>query len=202
MSFLGPVFIILLLLSVCCVVYVSYRVHKSTSDDASRTFLVDGKRVRLQQCDNARLLRTKRKMFTELVKDVNSLIDWCRSNGYPSVTEADRLYTNWRSVELTETREHAALVVDKKVSFKLCVTQKSSPQLLENANTLRFVVMHELAHMMSSSYGHNAEFYTNFSALLRVAVRLGIYDVEAFSQTPKDYCGTLITNSPCDHGFC
>ena len=41
-----------------------------------------------------------------------------------------------------------------------------------------FVAIHELAHIMSKTYGHNDEFRENFIFLLDNASKCGIYDRE------------------------
>ncbi len=57
-------------------------------------------------------------------------------------------------------------------------------------NILRYVLYHELAHMVSETYGHDSRFQRNFGTILRAAVDMGRYDPDTV--IPADYCG--ITN--------
>ena len=57
-----------------------------------------------------------------------------------------------------------------------------------------FVLLHELAHLMSKKYGHGKEFQDNFSYLTRKAVEQGIYKYQNFKENSSSYCGTVITN--------
>jgi predicted metal-dependent hydrolase len=50
-----------------------------------------------------------------------------------------------------------------------------------------YVALHELAHVISKSHGHNNEFKKNFAILLRDASRKKIYDPR--KNIPTTYCG-------------
>ena len=63
-------------------------------------------------------------------------------------------------------------------------------------NTLTFVAIHELAHVMSKSIGHKTEFWENFKFLLKDAVKMGLYKAVDYKKKPKEYCGMTITDNP------
>ena len=65
-----------------------------------------------------------------------------------------------------------------------------------------FVILHELAHVMSISYGHEDEFKNNFSYITHLASSLGLYKPQDFQTNPKTYCGTEINTTPCSEGSC
>ena len=146
--------------------------------------------------------RQRRDLFHDVVYDINSIVSWCLLNNYPTNEISKRLEYNWKHVQMYETnfRDQVAYVVDKNRSFYLCGSTPTGNT--EDANTMRFVVLHELAHMMSESYGHNDEFLTNFRKILSVAVKLKIYTPVNYSKYPVKYCGTTITQSPCDSTLC
>ena len=54
-------------------------------------------------------------------------------------------------------------------------------------NTLMYVALHELAHVVNSTHGHDDEFKKNFAKLLERATQLGIYDPT--KPLPEYYCG-------------
>ena len=146
--------------------------------------------------------KERRYMFTELLMDIKRLIKWCKENEYPTVKNANLLSQNWEKVIVNETSylDHIAYVIDKNKKFYLCI---STPEgSIENKNTMRSVDFHELAHLMSTSYGHNQEFFNHFLAILRVGVHLGIYEPINYTKNPVMYCGTKITNSPCEFYNC
>ena len=67
-----------------------------------------------------------------------------------------------------------------------------------DSNTLTFVALHELAHIMTVSIGHTDEFWDNFKYLLEYAIKIKVYQRQNFRQHPVKYCGTKITDSPLD----
>ena len=146
--------------------------------------------------------KERRYMFTELLMDIKKLIKWCKENEYPTVKNANLLSQNWEKVIVNETSylDHIAYVIDKNKKFYLCISTPDGS--IEDKNTMRYVVFHELAHMMSTSYGHNQEFFNHFLAILRVGVHLGIYEPINYTKNPVTYCGTKITNSPCEFYNC
>ena len=58
-----------------------------------------------------------------------------------------------------------------------------------------YVVIHEMAHLMSDSIGHTAEFYKNFDFLLTISQEIGIYKYINYANSPTEYCGMMITDS-------
>ena len=61
---------------------------------------------------------------------------------------------------------------------------------------MMFVAIHELAHLMSKSVGHTTEFWNNMKFLLKVGIKLNVYKKQDFNSQPKEYCGTMITDTP------
>jgi hypothetical protein len=53
-------------------------------------------------------------------------------------------------------------------------------------NTIMYVAIHELAHVVSKTQGHGEEFRKNFANLLRQSASLGIYDPR--KPIPVNYC--------------
>lgn len=63
-------------------------------------------------------------------------------------------------------------------------------------NTLTFVAIHELAHLMTESIGHKQEFWKNFKFLIGEAKSVSIYDPVDYKKKPMEYCGMSITDNP------
>jgi hypothetical protein len=80
----------------------------------------------------------------------------------------------------------------------LCVRHKNDEkheQIVE-LNTMMFVALHEMGHIMSISVGHEQEFWDNFRFILKNAIQKGYYSYQDFKSKPIKYCGTNITDSP------
>jgi hypothetical protein len=83
----------------------------------------------------------------------------------------------------------------EKVAF--CLNQqKADNNNLIDENTLLFVAIHELAHIMTKSIGHKSEFWANFKFLLENAKEAGIHDPVDYKKKPREYCGMKIRDNP------
>lgn len=78
----------------------------------------------------------------------------------------------------------------------VCLRQKTEGYPLVEENTVMFVVLHEMAHLMTFSLGHTPEFWANFRRILHDAIGAGIYQNVNYTQSPVPYCGIMITDSP------
>ena len=63
-------------------------------------------------------------------------------------------------------------------------------------NTLTFVAIHELSHVMTKSIGHKQEFWENFKFLLENAKEINVYNPVDYKKSPQEYCGMQITENP------
>lgn len=92
---------------------------------------------------------------------------------------------------------HTSYAENKGERVVICLRDKTKkPYPLEDKNTVIFVVLHEMAHLMTESTGHTQEFWSNFKRLLQDATKLGVYKEVNYSKNPVDYCGMQITDSP------
>jgi hypothetical protein len=85
--------------------------------------------------------------------------------------------------------------VTDKLHMEICVDDRKEEPKLEDINTLVFVVVHEMSHMASITYSHNAEFNKNFTFLLKKAIEIGIYTYVDYSKFPVTYCGMELTST-------
>jgi len=134
---------------------------------------------------------------------VNKLVDYMKLHNLPDPDTAKRLYHRWMSIELKETNsaeKSAAYTLNKSTEIRLCIRNHDGK--FEDSNTSMFVILHELAHVMSISYNHTEEFKNNFSYITHLASSLGLYRPEDFTKNPKMYCGTSINTTPCQNGSC
>ena len=74
-------------------------------------------------------------------------------------------------------------------------TKKPHYPLIDQ-NTVMFVMLHEMSHLMTETIGHTQEFWTNFKRILHDAVQLGIYTPVNYAHQPTPYCGMTITDTP------
>jgi hypothetical protein len=110
-----------------------------------------------------------------------------------------RLKSNFNPAAFSETTPDSKFTsysVNKGEKIVFCLRDKGSNEGLVRENIMMFVSLHELAHLMTESVGHEAEFWDNFKILLRVAISNGLYKHIDFNSSPQEYCGTNITDTP------
>ena len=118
---------------------------------------------------------------------------------YPDKANVKRLKDNFDPkvvVETLHTSEYTAYSENKGQKLAFCVTTTKEGNKLIDENTLTFVAMHELAHCMTASIGHKAEFWQNFKFLIENAKKMGIYKADDYKKNPVSYCGMEITDNP------
>jgi hypothetical protein len=87
---------------------------------------------------------------------------------------------------------------NKGQKIVVCLRDKTkAPEYpLIEENTVMFVMLHEMSHLMTETIGHTQEFWNNFKRMLHDAVKLGIYKQVNYAQKPTPYCGMVISGSP------
>jgi hypothetical protein len=98
--------------------------------------------------------------------------------------------------ETLPTSEFTAYSENKGEKIAFCLNRKKEGGKLIDLNTLTFVAIHELAHVMTKEEGHKLVFWQNFKFLLENAKEANIYQPVNYKQSPKEYCGMQITDNP------
>lgn len=157
-----------------------------------------------RSCYQVRNKQNKQQISDRLAtlhENLKKVVDHLYTNGIPSRAAANRLHTRFRNTKLREMGifdSSTAYTLDKGKEIRMCMRDPKTGEP-ESEQTMTFVALHELAHVMAVEWGHQEEWAKCFKLICEVAVELGIYSPENFSQQPKSYCGTRITSSPLFH---
>jgi hypothetical protein len=98
--------------------------------------------------------------------------------------------------ETLPTSELTAYSENKGEKIAFCLNTTKDGDKLIDINTLTFVALHELSHIMTTSIGHKQEFWANFKFLLENAKEANIYQPIDYKKNPKNYCGMKISDNP------
>ena len=98
--------------------------------------------------------------------------------------------------ETGKDAEYTSYSVNKGQKISICIRNKDN-SFIDN-NTVIFVVIHELAHVMTDSIGHTKEFWDNMKYLLEKAEEINIYSPQDYNTNPINYCGMEINSTPYD----
>lgn len=161
---------------------------KSSLDD--REYLVRNLPDKDKAANHIALIRDR------LVRLVNYFRD---DDRYTEDFRIKRLIENFKDDVLGESpanSKHTSYSVNKGEQIFFCLRQSDQNNKLTDLNTVTFVALHELAHVMTKSIGHTEEFWNNFKFLLKHAINIGIYKYQPFHLKPVKYCGTMISDTP------
>jgi predicted metal-dependent hydrolase len=137
------------------------------------------------------------KIRANLEKLINSM-----KTKYPNDESVNRMNRKFNPDNISESgksSQYTSYSVNKGEKIVFCIRQKDENESFVDLNTMTFVAIHELAHVMSKSIGHTDEFWKNFKLLLEESINIGVYSKENYSQSPREYCGIKVTDSPLDN---
>jgi len=107
---------------------------------------------------------------------------------YPQNKAVIRLNNKFNPNNISETgknSKYTSYSVNKGEKIVLCLRSRDGKDKLIDENTLTFVSVHELAHIMTKSVGHTDEFWKNFKFLLETAIEPNLYKKENYELKPK-----------------
>lgn len=141
--------------------------------------------------DAANLMANMKNRIYKLQNYLNE-----NNNDDKRVKRLNEKFNSKNITESTKNNKYTSYSVNKGEKIVLCIRSRDENEKLIDINTLMFVTLHELAHIMTISIGHTEEFWNNFKFLLKKSVYINIYDAINYSKYPKKYCGITITDSP------
>jgi|TARA_B100000963_G_C22626287_1_gene672531 hypothetical protein len=118
---------------------------------------------------------------------------------YPKQERVIRLKNGFnpqRINEILPNSQYTAYSENKGEKLAFCLTKQKDGTNLIDVNTLTFVALHEISHIMTESIGHTDEFWTNFKFMLKEADMADVYRPVDYKNDPITYCGMDITDNP------
>jgi hypothetical protein len=142
--------------------------------------------------------------IAKVKQNIQKIVSLYKQDEYVSDKPTQLLVERYRPDSILEnsvTSKDTSYSENKGQKIVICLRDKNDPPAYPfvDMNTVMFVVLHEMAHLMTaelSSGKHTPEFWANFRRLLEDASRIGIYTPVNYSKSPVDYCGMKITDSP------
>ena len=118
---------------------------------------------------------------------------------HPEDPRTIRLVEGFNPKKISETlptSELTAYSENKGEKIAFCLNTTKEGDKLIDINTLTFVALHELSHIMTESVGHKQDFWQNFKFLLENAKAANIYQPVDYKKQPREYCGLKINDNP------
>jgi predicted metal-dependent hydrolase len=179
------------------VVYVTFKLFNESETLNLKCIIsdVDGEKYCVRDRHNINEAADLLAQVTQKSKDLVKYV----GQKYKEDENVKRLVKNFNPSKISETlptSEHTAYSENKGEKIAFCLNSNKKTGKLIDLNTLTFVALHELAHVMTKSEGHKQEFWQNFKFLLINAKEAGIYTPVDYKKNPEPYCGMTINDNP------
>lgn len=186
----------ILLIIILCIIFIFYNIIL----DRSIYVEVNGEKYKIRyipyETDEDRLRAAT--MLSEIVTRGDKIVKYMYEHDIPSKEVSKRFKSRWERLrskpwgirETSNLESMVAYTAFKDLQMRTCLRDENGK--LENLNTAMFVMLHEMAHVMSVEYGHDKEFQENFSIITNVAVELGLYSYVDYRTTPHKFCNMTI----------
>jgi len=137
-------------------------------------------------------------LLAEVTEKCKNLVEYMDKT-HPKDPRSQRLVKGFNPKKVNETlptSKHTAYSENKGEKLAFCLNKENDGTKLIDINTLTFVALHELSHIMTVSIGHKQEFWENFKFLLQNAKTAGIYNPVDYKKSPVEYCSMTINDNP------
>lgn len=137
-------------------------------------------------------------LLASVTQKMKNMVQYMKTT-HPDDPRTIRLVEGFNPKKISETlptSELTAFSENKGEKLAFCLNTTKQGNKLIDINTLTFVALHELSHIMTESIGHKQEFWQNFKFLLENAKAAGIYDPVDYKKNPQQYCGMTINDNP------
>jgi hypothetical protein len=170
-----------------------YRVHEDLDNPQAAANLMD--RLNSVALDMIQHLSNKYGTDAGLLQIAPPYRDRVRSS-------IAALQKNYRPSNLEENIPErsggdTSYVIDKGDTFAMCLRDpKNGNHIDDRLNNLIFVLLHEMTHLFTDTFGHDKLFWNNFKFMLQEATEARLYSPINYKRDGAPYCGIVITYSP------
>ncbi len=158
---------------------------------------IDGRTYSVQNLpDKEQAADMMAKIHSNLVRLIESYKSDTSAMADPRVKTMIERFNVENMEENDVTDSSTSYTENKGEKMVVCIREKRDNYPFVDENTVMFVILHEMAHLMTTTIGHTPEFWANFRRILQDAQQCGIYQHVNYAKNPVDYCGMTITDTP------
>jgi len=155
----------------------------------------DGNRYCVRNRDK---LNEAANLLASVTNKCKQLVNYMKET-HPNDTRVKKLVAGFNPKSISETlptSELTAYSENKGEKIAFCLNTTKNGDTLIDVNTLTFVAIHELSHIMTTTIGHKQDFWQNFKFLLENAKESNIYIPVDYKKQSTEYCGLTINDNP------
>lgn len=139
-------------------------------------------------------------LIDKLFKSIDILLENLKNSDYEfKDINIDDIQKKIKESEILEniTNSDTSYTINKGEQIVLCLADRQTDNLY-SYNVLMYVLIHELAHILNVSYGHDENFKKIFKYILQKASDLNLYKYEDYKNYPINYCGLELNTNILD----
>jgi WLM domain len=147
---------------------------------------------------NREKLNDAANLLASVTNKCKQLVNYMKET-HPNDTRVKKLVAGFNPKSISETlptSELTAYSENKGEKIAFCLNTTKNGDTLIDVNTLTFVAIHELSHIMTTTIGHKQDFWQNFKFLLENAKESNIYIPVDYKKQSTEYCGLTINDNP------
>ena len=183
------------------VITIFYLYLESKSSEVKYVKARDGNEYLVRNLPDKRQAANKLAMIK---KNLDAIVNHLKENlelkdYFCKRDEIKLLIDNYNPDSLSESspgNKFTSYSINKGKKIVYCLRSKDGTNRLVDDNTILFVAIHELGHVMTKEQGHVPPFWDNMKFLLKIGIKLGIYNYVDYASKNQEYCGTQITDTP------
>ena len=179
------------------IIFLSFKIYEE-SDYFNLKCVVSKKDGHKYCVRNRENLESSANLLEVVTQKCQKMVDILYEK-YPKQERVVRLKNGFnpqRINEILPNSQYTAYSENKGEKLAFCLTKQKDGTNLIDVNTLTFVALHEISHIMTESIGHTDEFWTNFKFMLKEADMADVYRPVDYKNDPITYCGMDITDNP------
>lgn len=134
------------------------------------------------------------KILILLEKFINKLSYYLIKENSNNVFLIKQLNKNIIISEIPKKYNHYISYISNKKNIYICL-RKNNNIFEKNLNGLYFILIHELAHLITKKYGHHKEYWNNYKLVLQTAIKHKLYKYKNYNNNPIYICKNKIINS-------
>lgn len=142
----------------------------------------------------------KVELIDKLFNSLNVLLEELKNSNYDfKDIDIEEIQEKIKNSEILEniTDSDTSYTVNKGEKIVLCLADRENDNLY-SYNLLMYVLIHELAHILNTTYGHDDNFKKTFRFILEKAIELNLYTYEDYKNNPVNYCGLILNTNIMD----
>lgn len=139
-------------------------------------------------------------LIDKLFNSLNVLLEELKNSNYDfKDINIEEIQEKIKNSEILEniTDSDTSYTVNKGEKIILCLADRENDNLY-SYNLLMYVLIHELAHILNTTYGHDDNFKKTFRFILEKAIELNLYTYEDYKNNPVNYCGLILNTNIMD----